>query len=90
MKKRILIGIAICLGIFLIWRIGSLIFGGRKSVRPSRPPVAVEVDNVSYGSIRGTRELTGTVYPQYQYIVAPKVSGRILQIRKRIGDPVRT
>ena len=90
MKKKILIGIAVCLGIFLIWRIFFLIFGGGKSVRPSRPPVAVEVDSVSYGPIREARELTGTVYPQYQYIVAPKVSGRILQIRKRIGDPVRT
>lgn len=89
MKKKILIGIAIFFGIFLIWRIFYLIFrGGGKSVRPSRPAVAVEVDSVSYGPIREARQLTGTVYPQYQYIIAPKVSGRILQIRKRIGDPV--
>ncbi len=90
MKKKILIGVAIFFGIFLIWRISSLIFSGGKSVRAPRSPVAVEVDSVSYGPIREVRQLTGTIYPQYQYIAAPKVSGRILLIRKRIGDPVRT
>jgi RND family efflux transporter MFP subunit len=35
------------------------------------------------------REYTGTVFPQYQYIVAPKVSGRIIYISKRIGDWVK-
>jgi RND family efflux transporter MFP subunit len=89
MKKKIYIAIVILFGIFLLWRIASLIFtGGNKSARMSRPPVAVEVDSVSFGSIQEVRELTGTVYPQYQYIIAPKVTGRILQIRKRIGDRV--
>jgi RND family efflux transporter MFP subunit len=89
MKKKIYIGVAILFGIFLLWRIFSLIFTGGESARPARPPVAVEVDSVSVGSIREARQLTGTVYPQYQYIIAPKVSGRILQIRKRIGDRVK-
>jgi RND family efflux transporter MFP subunit len=89
MKKKMYIGVAILFGIFLLWRIFSLIFTGGESARPARPPVAVEVDSVSVGPIREARQLTGTVYPQYQYIVAPKVSGRILQIRKRIGDRVR-
>ncbi len=90
MKKKIYIGIAILFGIFLLWRIASLIFtGGGKSVRMARPPVAVEIDSVLVGSIPDARQLTGTVYPQYQYIIAPKVTGRILQIRKRIGDRVR-
>jgi RND family efflux transporter MFP subunit len=30
--------------------------------------------------------MTGTIYPLYQYVVAPKVSGRIVRINKRIGD----
>jgi RND family efflux transporter MFP subunit len=89
MKKKIWIGSAVIFGIFLFWRIFSLIIGGgRESGRPARLPVAVEVDHVSHGRIREVKQLTGTVYPQYQYIIAPKVSGRILQIRKRIGDRV--
>jgi RND family efflux transporter MFP subunit len=89
MKKKIWIGSAVIFGIFLLWRIYSLIFSsGRESGRPVRPPVAVEVGQVSCGRIIEAQQLTGTVYPQYQYIIAPKVSGRILQIRKRIGDHV--
>jgi len=51
-----------------------------------RPPVAVEVDSVRFGPIRETQQLTGTVYPQYQYVIAPKVAGRIIDLPKRIGD----
>lgn len=90
MKKKIYIGVAILFGVFLLWRISSLIFtGGEKSGPPARPPVAVEVDSISYGPIREESRLIGNVYPQYQYIVAPKVSGRILRMTKRIGDRVR-
>ncbi|MBN1755425.1 efflux RND transporter periplasmic adaptor subunit [bacterium] len=54
------------------------------------PPVPVEVDSVRYGSLAETRQLTGSVHPYYQYIVAPKVSGRVISIRKRIGDWVES
>ena len=51
--------------------------------------VAVEVDSVRFGPIRELREFTGSIYPYNQYIVAPKVSGRVVEIRKRIGDRVQ-
>ncbi len=54
-----------------------------------RPPVAVEVAAVRFGPIREIRKFTGTIHPYNQYVVAPKVSGRVIQINKRIGDPVR-
>jgi RND family efflux transporter MFP subunit len=50
--------------------------------------VAVEVGEARYGPIEDIREFTGSVYPYNQYVVAPKVSGRVIQIRKRIGDRV--
>jgi RND family efflux transporter MFP subunit len=91
MKKKVLIIIGIIFLAFLAWRVVGLI--QKKSVsaakRPARPPVAVQVDRVIYEPIMEIREFTGTVYPFYQYVVAPKVSGRIVEIRKRIGDPVR-
>jgi len=91
MKKNILIGFGILFGIFLIWRIGVLIFSsdGGNSRRSGRPPVAVEVDSVRFGTISEIRQFSGTVFPLYQYIVAPKVSGRIIVINKRIGDWVK-
>lgn len=89
MKKRniaLLIG-TVFLG-FLIWRIILLVAKdqGNASPGPARPPVAVEVDTPRYEPIQETRQLTGSIYPLYQYIVAPKISGRIIQIGKRIGD----
>jgi RND family efflux transporter MFP subunit len=80
----------IFLAVFL-WRITLLIIGdqGSGSMGFGRPPVAVEVEAVRYEPIQETRELTGTIHPLYRYIVAPKVSGRLIRISKRIGDAVR-
>ena len=72
------------------WRIVLLIMANQSSSsgRFARPPVAVEVDSVRYEPIEEARELTGTISPLYQYIVAPKVAGRVIRISKRIGDSV--
>ena len=91
MKKNVLKVIGIIFLVFLTWRIFILVKG--KSVESSRgvnrPPVAVEVASVRYAPIQEIREFTGSVYPLYQYIVSPKVSGRIIVINKRIGDWIR-
>jgi RND family efflux transporter MFP subunit len=92
MKRKHLIWIAgaVFVGLF-IWRIALLVVGdqGGGSGGFGRPPVAVETESVRYEPIKETRELTGTVHPLYRYIVAPKVSGRLIRISKRIGDALR-
>lgn len=90
MRRRWVLLVGLVLAAVLVVRIVMLIVGGDsdRSGSPGRPPVAVEVDSVRYGPIRDVREFTGSVHAQYQYIVAPKVSGRILEIYKRIGDRV--
>lgn len=88
MKKRIVRIAGIALLLFLGYRILVLFTkdtGGRRG-DTGAPSVAVEVDSVRIESIQEIREFTGTVFPRYLYVVAPKVSGRILEIRKRIGD----
>jgi RND family efflux transporter MFP subunit len=45
---------------------------------------------MEYGPIRDIREFTGTVSPMYRYLVAPKVSGQLIQINHRIGDRVKS
>jgi RND family efflux transporter MFP subunit len=92
MKKRNiakLVGIAFLL--FLAYRVVLLVTGGGQgdSGRFGRPQVAVEVDAVRHERIQDRRQFTGSIYPIYQYIVAPKVSGRIITLNKRIGDWVR-
>jgi len=88
MRKRILKIIGILFVLLMVWRVVALVIkdSGDRGKRTGRPPVAVEVDSVRVEPIKEVREFTGTVYPMYQYVVAPKVSGRIVQIRKRIGD----
>ena len=90
-RKTIFRIIGVLFILFLGWRIYLLVIKdkGSSSQRFDRPPVAVEIDEVRYEPIRETRQLTGTIYPRYQYIVAPKVSGRIIKINKRIGDWVK-
>jgi len=66
-----------------------LLKGPAESSRQTeKPSVAVEVAKIVYEPIQDIKEYTGTVHPFYRYIVAPKVSGRIIEIRKRIGDSV--
>ena len=93
MKKIVFITVGFVFLAFLGWRISLLItesdqgFGG--GIRGGQQ-VAVEVTSAVSKMIRVNREFTGTVYPLYQYIVSPKVSGRVVRITKRIGDWVDT
>jgi RND family efflux transporter MFP subunit len=89
MKKIILIIIAAAFVVFLGWRIFSLFTGSKQSGMGGRgqgQTVAVEVANASIKPIKEIREFTGTIYPIYKYVIAPKTSGRVIEITKRIGD----
>lgn len=92
MNKKVLYGIGAVVLLFLVWRIYTLIFSGDEDggKRGARPPVAVTVDSVRHAAIEEIRQYTGTIYPLYQYVVAPKISGRIIEINKRIGDWVNS
>jgi len=90
-KKHVYRAIGLIFLIVFVWRISVLLFKSSSdaSNKQGRPPIAVEIDSVSYGPIQEKRQLTGSVYPLYQYIVAPKVSGRVIRLNKRIGDWVK-
>lgn len=93
MKKRNIAKIAVAAFLlFLAYRIVLLIAGGGEgdSGRFGSPQVAVEVDVVRHEHIQDRRQFTGSIYPLYQYIVAPKVSGRVMEINVRIGDWVES
>jgi RND family efflux transporter MFP subunit len=52
-------------------------------------PVAVEIAPINKGTIRDMGNFTGTLTPKSQYIIAPKVSGRLEQLMVDIGDRVK-
>jgi RND family efflux transporter MFP subunit len=89
MKKNILITVGILFLVFFGWRIISLFTKTQQAWGPGfgrGQAVAVEVSDVNIKQIKEVREFTGTVYPVYQYVISPKVSGRVIEIKKRIGD----
>jgi RND family efflux transporter MFP subunit len=93
MKKKAFIAVGFVFVAFFGWRIFLLITesdqGFNRGMRGGQQ-VAVEVTSAGNKMIQVNRKFTGTVYPLYQYIVSPKVSGRVVQITKRIGDWVDT
>jgi RND family efflux transporter MFP subunit len=92
MKKRLYIFLPLVIVVAALGvRIALLVVKGSSDKRRQNQTaaVAVEVDSIRFGPIREIREFTGSVYPYNQYVVAPKVSGRVTEIRKRIGDRVR-
>ena len=91
MKKRFWYIILLAVALLLAWRLIGLF--GSKSDRAGfgggRPSVAVEVDQVHRGPVSDIRLFTGTIHPLYRYLVAPKISGRVVRFDKRIGDFVK-
>ena len=53
------------------------------------PPLAVEVKPVRKATIRDLHLFTGTLYPRSQFMVAPKVGGRLEKLMVNIGDRVK-
>jgi len=55
-------------------------------VSRQKPPVAVEVTPVMQETILEIGTYTGTLLPESQFIVAPKISGKLEKIMVDIGD----
>ena len=51
--------------------------------------VAVEVAPVQERSISDIGSLTGSLLPKSQFLVAPKIGGRLRQVMVNVGDPVK-
>ncbi len=89
MRRPVLFALAGILTLLVAWRVvDHLRSGPGDGGRGGRPPVAVTLAEVAVGPIRDIRVFTGSVLPQYRYMVATKVPGRVVELSKRIGDPV--
>jgi RND family efflux transporter MFP subunit len=55
-----------------------------------RRPLPVEVSPVSRCTVRDAAEFTGTLLPNSEFMIAPKVPGRLEKLLVDIGDPVRS
>jgi RND family efflux transporter MFP subunit len=91
--KKIMIGmVVILLASLLGLRIIQKFRGsgaGAKSGPLKSTTLAVAIQPVCMETIRDHREFTGSISPQSQFIIAPKVAGRLEKLRVNIGQEVK-
>jgi len=76
---------------YLGWRIHEKILASKNKVkaRPEKAGIAVEIASVEKRSIADMHVFTGTIVPHSQFILAPRISGRLVKLHFDIGDTIR-
>jgi RND family efflux transporter MFP subunit len=88
-KKYIIVAVAAVV-VLIGWQIYQKILDSTKpSVRQQNISVAVEVTPVKKATIREVGIYSGTLLPESQFIVAPKITGKLEKIYVDIGDEVK-
>ena len=93
MKKKLIIAIIILSGISVLgWQIYQKVSDSTKDFKHQRQnvPVAVEVALVKKASIREVGDFTGSLHPLSEFIMAPKIAGRLEKLLVNIGDTVKS
>jgi len=62
--------------------------GHKTAAKPDKPPVPVETAAVEHGPIELLRTFTGTLEARAEFVVAPKVSGRVERLDLDLADEV--
>jgi len=89
MQRKIWLSIGLLLAVVLAIGLALLLQGGdRKKGKSGDRPVPVEVAPVQHGPIELQRAFTGTLEAAAEFVVAPKVSGRIEQLSVDLADTV--
>lgn len=87
-KKYLWIFIALVAFGIISWQVYQRISKSSKEpgIGQMQVPVAVEIAAVQRTTIRDVGLFTGTLYPKSQFVVAPKISGRLEKLMVNIGD----
>ena len=90
MKKAFFIIVLLTLIGFAGWTAYQKYFheGDKKEGSRRKAAVAVETAPVRQETVRDIGMFTGTLYPKTEYVVAPKISGRLKELTVDIGDRV--
>jgi RND family efflux transporter MFP subunit len=90
-RRKVIIAAVVFVVVGLIgWQIILKIrkSGQESGVDRRAVPVAVEIEAVRKATIRDIGNFTGTLAPKSQFVVAPKISGRLERLLVDIGDKV--
>ena len=87
-KKYLWIFISVVAFGIISWQVYQRISKSSKEpgMRQMRIPVAVEIAAVQRTTIRDVGLFTGTLFPKSQFVVAPKIAGRLEKLMVNIGD----
>jgi RND family efflux transporter MFP subunit len=91
MKKNVITAVLLIFVALFGWQIYQSVSKKIKTseTKRERPSVAVEVAPITKATIREIRQFSGTLTPQSQFILAPKISGRLEKLTVDIGDKVQ-
>lgn len=91
MKRRYTIIITAIILALLIWHFYNKTYSGENisTGRFQRPSTAVEAAKIEIRPISDIKNYTGTLHPRSQFVVAPKVQGRLDKLFVNIGDTVK-
>ncbi|MBN2301872.1 MAG: efflux RND transporter periplasmic adaptor subunit [Lentisphaerae bacterium] len=91
MKKTVVVIILLIVGL-IVWLVKDKLIreqGGGQSKQGQSTAVAVIVQPVRRETVRDIRSFTGTVSPNSQFLVAPKVAGRLERLLVNLGQEVK-
>lgn len=88
-KKSIIAATIMVIAVIGWWIYSKIPVATRESVGKSVMSVAVEVTPIKKSLIREVGVFTGTLLPESQFIVAPKIAGKLNKLFVNIGDHVK-
>lgn len=89
MTKKVLITATAIILALAGWRIFEALSKAGAQGRDGRPAVVVSLTPVQKTTLADIGYFTGSLRPRSQYVVAPKIAGRLEQVLVDIGDEVR-
>ena len=87
-RKTILIAVTVVIVGLIGWQVVRKITAQGSGLERIAAPVAVEIEPVRKATIRDTANFTGTLAPKSQFMVAPKIAGRLEKLMVDIGDKI--
>lgn len=90
-RHFVVAGLGLGLAGLVGWKVWEKLPAGARDGRRGAGPMAVPVElaPVARATVREVAHLTGSLEPRAQYLVAPRIAGRIRAITVHLGDTVR-
>jgi RND family efflux transporter MFP subunit len=88
-KNKVLLAVSVVVLVAVGWKVVRTVTGQSQQSGQRAGTVAVEVAPVEEGLIRDLGLFSGTLIPKSQFVIAPKVSGKLKRLYVDIGDSLR-